>query len=149
MSFRARLTSFFVVIVVVPMLAVGVLVYSLISDSERAKAEARANGLITAAASLYANSAAAARDDAQTFAHDPALLVGGALAARVSTIVSRAGLARVAVTIGSRTVADVGDKTALAPVSRTCHWADRGRSRGSPSRSSPRPSTRACSPRRT
>jgi hypothetical protein len=33
MSFRARLTIFFVVIVVVPMVAIGVLMFSLINDS--------------------------------------------------------------------------------------------------------------------
>lgn len=115
MSFRTRLTSFFVVIVVVPMVAVGLLVYSLISDSTQAKAEARANGLASAAASLYANEIAVARADAQAIARNPALLAGGPLDRRVSTVASQAGLARLTVTVGSRTVADVGDRTAIAP----------------------------------
>ncbi len=53
MSFRARLTTFFLLIVVVPMAAMGFLVFRLISDSQQAKAEARVNGIASAAASLY------------------------------------------------------------------------------------------------
>jgi len=49
-SFRTRLTSFFVVIVVVPMIAFGFMVFRLIGQSEDGKADARANGLATAAA---------------------------------------------------------------------------------------------------
>ena len=45
MSFRARLTIFFVGIVVVPMVAIGVLMFSLINDSQQGKADARAGGL--------------------------------------------------------------------------------------------------------
>jgi hypothetical protein len=37
MSFRTRLTSFFVLIVVVPMAAVGFLVFRLIDDSQSGK----------------------------------------------------------------------------------------------------------------
>ena len=40
MSFRTRLTSFFVVIVVLPMVAVGLLVFRLINQSEQGKADA-------------------------------------------------------------------------------------------------------------
>ena len=53
MSFRTRLTSFFVLIVIVPMVAIGLLGFRLISDSEQGKADARASGLATAAASVY------------------------------------------------------------------------------------------------
>ena len=52
MSFRARLLTFFVLIVVVPMVAMGVLMFRLISDSQQGKADARAGGLASAAASL-------------------------------------------------------------------------------------------------
>src|ERR1700733_3798954 len=68
MSFRARLTSFFVLIVVVPMVAMGLLMFRLISDSEQGKADARAVGLATAAGSLYQNQAAVARSDAEALA---------------------------------------------------------------------------------
>ena len=63
MSFRTRLTSFFVLIVVVPMLAVGLLVFRLISDSEQGKADARASGLASAAANTYAGEVASAHLD--------------------------------------------------------------------------------------
>jgi len=53
MSFRTRLTTFFVLIVVLPMIAVGFLVLRLISDSERGKADARANGVLSVAVRLY------------------------------------------------------------------------------------------------
>ena len=45
MSFRARLTSFFILIVIVPMAAVGFLVFRLIGDSQTGKADARAAGI--------------------------------------------------------------------------------------------------------
>ena len=55
MSFRTRLTSFFVLIVVVPMAAVGFLVFRLIDDSQSGKADARASAAAGTAASVYAN----------------------------------------------------------------------------------------------
>jgi diguanylate cyclase (GGDEF)-like protein len=119
MSFRTRLTSFFVLIVVVPMLAVGFLVFSLISDSQRGKADARANGLATAAAALYNGAAADARADAQIVARDAALLRGVALRTRLTTFATRAGLARVTVEQGSRVLADVGNRLAVAPGTAT------------------------------
>ena len=45
MSFRTRLTTFFLLIVIVPMIGVGALVLRLINDSQQAKVEARASGL--------------------------------------------------------------------------------------------------------
>ena len=82
MSFRTRLTSFFVLIVVVPMVAVGFLVFRLIGDSEQGKADARANGLATASASLYGSEAAEARTDAQHGCSRSRPLPGGSALAR-------------------------------------------------------------------
>jgi hypothetical protein len=45
MSFRTRLTTFFFVIVVVPMAAVGIVAFRLIDDSQQGKADARARRL--------------------------------------------------------------------------------------------------------
>jgi diguanylate cyclase (GGDEF)-like protein len=115
MSFRTRLTSFFVVIVVVPMIAVGVLVFAVISDSVSGKADARANGLATAAASLYQGESALARNDAATLARSAALLRGSKLQSRLATLAAQAGLARVTVTQNGRTLASVGDSAAIAP----------------------------------
>ncbi len=115
MSFRTRLTSFFVLIVVVPMVAVAFLVFRLIGDSEQGKADARANGLATAAASLYTNQAAAARADAETISRSGLLLSRRDLSSRLSVFATRAGLARVVVSSRGHVLADVGDRTALAP----------------------------------
>jgi diguanylate cyclase (GGDEF)-like protein len=115
MSFRTRLTTFFAVIVIVPMLAVGFLVFRLISQSQDGKADARANGLATAAASIYTRASDGGRNDAETIARAIASLQGQALRTRVRSLVSGAGLVRVMVTESGRTVVDIGDHAAVAP----------------------------------
>jgi diguanylate cyclase (GGDEF)-like protein len=115
MSFRARLTSFFVLIVVTPMLAVGFLVFRLISDSQQGKADARANGLATAAASLYQSESLAARGDAQTIARAIGGTPTGQLRGKVAVLASQGGLARVTIAGGSGSTIDLGDPTAVAP----------------------------------
>jgi diguanylate cyclase (GGDEF)-like protein len=119
MSFRTRLTSFFVLIVVVPMVAIAFLGFRLISDSENGKADARASGLASAATSVYESDAAAARADAATIARDPALLRSATRRQRLSALAATAGLARATITQGSATVADIGDTTAVAPGTAT------------------------------
>jgi diguanylate cyclase (GGDEF)-like protein len=114
MSFRTRLTSFFVLIVVIPMLAVGFLVFRLISDSQQGKADARVNGVATAAASLYQSESAAATADARTLVRSLAQS-SGQITARASSLAAQSGLARVSVRVGRRTVADLGVKSAVAP----------------------------------
>ena len=127
MSFRTRLISFFVLIVIVPMVAIGVLGFRLISDSEQGKADARAGGLATAAASVYETAMAQARSDAAAVARDPALQSSSKRRARLAALASTAGLERATVTAGGVTLADVGDRTAIAPgvatVRRTGHDA--------------------------
>jgi diguanylate cyclase (GGDEF)-like protein len=115
MSFRTRLTGFFILIVVVPMVAVGFLVFRLIGDSEQGKADARASGLAGAAASLYQSESANGRLDAGTLARELHRTSGPALLARVKLLAGRAGLARVIVRSGTRVLADVGDRSAIAP----------------------------------
>ena len=115
MSFRTRLTSFFVLIVVTPMLAVGFLVFRLISDSQQGKADARANGLATAAASIYESESLAARGDAQVIARAVGAIPSSQLHGKVAGLAAQAGLARIAVTGGSRASIDIGDPTAVAP----------------------------------
>ena len=115
MSFRTRLTSFFVLIVVMPMLAVGFLVFRLISDSEQGKADARANGIATAAAGIYQSDSLAARgrrpDDRARDRGD----ADRRLAREGRSACFGGGLARVTVNAGSRTTIDVGDPSAIAP----------------------------------
>src|SRR5579859_3778656 len=111
MSFRARLLTFFVLIVVVPMVAMGVLMFRLISDSQQGKADARAGGLASAAASLYQNEAALAKGDAETLARALGRARGHALTASFEAVAKQAGLARATLTAGGRTLVDVGDRT--------------------------------------
>ncbi len=115
MSFRARLLTFFVLIVVVPMVAMGVLMFRLISDSQQGKADARASGLASAAASLYQSQAGLARADSETLARAVGRLRGQALATRFSALARQAGLARATLTAGGTTLVDVGSRSAIAP----------------------------------
>jgi diguanylate cyclase (GGDEF)-like protein len=112
MSFRTRLITFFLVIVLVPMIAMGGLVFRLISDSAKGKADARADGLAAAATSVYQNAAASARADAAALARDPALLHADTTV--LSRLVASGIFARVAITRGGVTTA-AGDPSALAP----------------------------------
>ena len=77
MSFRTRLTSFFVLIVVVPMAAVGFLVFRLIDDSQSGKADARAAGVAGTAARVYQRASTEASLHARTVAGDLALVPRG------------------------------------------------------------------------
>ena len=124
MSFRTRLTSFFVVIVVAPMLAIGVLVFRLIGDSEQGKADARAAGLSAAATSVYDAAQARAENVASALAQEVALskvaVTGRDAAARsrLTQLAAQAGLVRVRLDMGNVTgpLVDVGDRvSAIAP----------------------------------
>src|SRR5215204_2581511 len=53
MSFRNRLTLFFVLIVVVPMVAVAFVLFRLIENNEEGKAEARLSAARTLSTNLY------------------------------------------------------------------------------------------------
>jgi HAMP domain-containing protein len=114
MSFRTRLTGFFVLIVIVPMIAVGFLVFRLISDSQRGKADARADGLVTAASSLYDASSADARIDAQTVGRALAGTPRADMRLRLVALENGSGLARLRVTESNRTIASLGSTTAIA-----------------------------------
>ena len=81
MSFRARLTSFFILIVIVPMAAVGFLVFRLIGQAQTGKADARAAGIAAAAASAYRSDSSSASIDARTLARDIELTPVSALKA--------------------------------------------------------------------
>jgi diguanylate cyclase (GGDEF)-like protein len=115
MSFRARLTTFFLLIVVVPMVVMGVLMFRLISDSQQGKADARASGLASAAASLYQSEEASARADAATLARAVGTLRGSARVAHFAAVAKQSGLARATLSHGAATLANVGDATAVAP----------------------------------
>ena len=69
MSFRARLTLFFVLIVIVPMLSVAIVLFRLISDNETGKADSSLAAHQQAARNLYR--AAAGRPTAPSRASAP------------------------------------------------------------------------------
>lgn len=123
MSFRARLTLFFVLIVVVPMVALGVVVARLLSDSQHAKAVAQNRASAAAALADVRRLEADGGRAARTLARDPGLAAALAtpsaradLTARARTLAAQLGLARVRIVgAGGTTLADVGDRTAIAP----------------------------------
>ncbi|HEX4008635.1 MAG TPA: diguanylate cyclase [Solirubrobacteraceae bacterium] len=114
-SFRSRLTSFFILIVVVPMAAVGFLVFRLIDDSQSGKADARASGVASAAATVYESASSQASLRARTLAGDLALVPVAKLDKRAATFAAQLGLARVTIQVGARPVVDIGNRTAIAP----------------------------------
>src|SRR5690242_5874477 len=115
MSFRTRLTSFFVLIVVVPMAAVGFLVFRLIDDSQSGKADARASAVAGSAATIYRNASTEASLRARAVAGDVALIPAARLDARARALAAEIGLSRVTVSIGNTRNVDLGDHTAIAP----------------------------------
>src|SRR5690242_2128426 len=73
MSFRSRLSVFFVAIVIVPMVAVGVVVFKLISDNEAGKADARVAAAANVGVGRYRDALGQGRVAAREVAADPAL----------------------------------------------------------------------------
>src|SRR6202012_2969707 len=115
MSFRTRLTSFFVLIVVVPMAAVGFLVFRLIDDSQSGKADARASAVAGTAASVYGNASTQASLQARAIASQLALTPPAKLDARARALSAQVGLARITVAVGATEKVDIGDHAAIAP----------------------------------
>ncbi len=115
MSFRTRLTSFFVLIVVVPMAAVGFLVFRLIDDSQSGKADARASAVASTAESAYRNASMQASLRARAVAGELALVPPAKLDARAHVLAAQAGLARLTLKVGTVEEVDIGDHTAIAP----------------------------------
>jgi diguanylate cyclase (GGDEF)-like protein len=73
MSFRGRLTLFFLLIVVLPMIAVAVLVIHVTSESETGKADARLDASLDAALGTYEAEVAEAERAAKQFASNPSV----------------------------------------------------------------------------
>lgn len=115
MSFRTRLTTFFVVIVVVPMAAMAFLVFRLIDDSQAGKADARASGIAIVAASVYQNSSLQASLQARALARQLALTPDSQLASRTTALAGQLGLARVTVRAAGAPPIDLGSSAAVAP----------------------------------
>jgi diguanylate cyclase (GGDEF)-like protein len=73
LSFRGRLTLFFLLIVVLPMIAVAVLVTQVTTQSRNGKADARLAAGLGTALTVYRDDMAQARRATSALGHDPAL----------------------------------------------------------------------------
>ena len=126
-SFRSRLTLFFVAIVIVPMLAVTVALFRLISDNEHGQADARVAQAQTAAIGLYGREVERAGVAAGRVARDPAMsfaaLRSGNERERCrpgpAELLRAQRLRRIAVVSPARTLVDVGSPDATASAART------------------------------
>jgi diguanylate cyclase (GGDEF)-like protein len=121
MSFRSRLTLFFLAIVVVPMVSVGVLVFVLIADNETGKSDARVAEAQAVARGVYREGVTDAVNALRRVAADTrltnALRAGDSAAAqaRAAALIHTMNLRRLRATANGRTLADVGDRDAIAP----------------------------------
>jgi nitrogen fixation/metabolism regulation signal transduction histidine kinase len=107
-SFRGRLTLFFVLIVVVPIVAVALLVVEITSASRSGKADARLAGGVHAALAIYNDDLRRARRAATALAHDPAVpaaVAGGnraAISDSLSSVAQGAGVESIVVVEAAR-----------------------------------------------
>jgi len=99
-------------------------VVRLIDDSRSGKAQARANGLASAAASVYGEASRTASYDARSVAR---LLGGRTLRMRVAAVDAQVGIARVRVTERGRVLADVVIVPRSPPAWRSSPVAAAGR----------------------
>jgi diguanylate cyclase (GGDEF)-like protein len=124
MSFRNRLTLFFVLIVIVPMISVAFVLFRLISDSESGKSDAAVAAKLRVASNVYLQDTARAMSLLTRLGRDPGLASALArkdapvLRRRLKRLAPALGARRVVITRGGRVVADVGDRTATAPATR-------------------------------
>src|SRR3954454_222816 len=122
MSFRGRLTLFFLLIVVLPMIALAVLVTQIATDSTNGKADARLAEGLDSALTLYRDDAASAADAAKSVADDPRLAAafgsgqGGQAVALARDLASQNGIEAVVLERpGGDNVASAGSDTLVAP----------------------------------
>jgi diguanylate cyclase (GGDEF)-like protein len=130
MSFRARLTLFFVLVVIVPMVSLSFMLLQLIAQNQHGKANARvatrAIGALALQDAAVADAAAAAariRDD-RAFAAAVRAGRRGAVETRAQDLLRDQGALRIVVRRGGRLLADVGSRSAIFPAQR--QLVDRG-----------------------
>jgi diguanylate cyclase (GGDEF)-like protein len=128
-SFRSRLIFFFLLLVVLPVLAVAAAGYLVVRDSEQGETDARLSRAEAAAARLYDDAGADARRVVDGLSGDPAL--AGAIDERDQAAVeewvqelSRAqGLDRVELRLAGLDPITAGDDGAIAPAARAISTA--------------------------
>jgi diguanylate cyclase (GGDEF)-like protein len=120
-SFRNRLGLFFVLIVIVPMVAVAVLLFSLLAGSERSVGDANIGARQELADNLFADQRRAARRPLSIVARDgvfsQALLDGDMARAqrRAEQLLKLRRAERIVLVKDGVAVVKAGDKTAVAP----------------------------------
>src|SRR4051794_2103481 len=123
MSFRARLTLFFVLIVIVPMVSVAFVLFRLISDNETGKADAAVAARERTAMNVYAEDRRRADAAVATVGADErlarALRAGDSAAARTRAreLIAAGNAVRIVLT-GGRVALDEGSRDAVAPTRR-------------------------------
>jgi diguanylate cyclase (GGDEF)-like protein len=121
MSFRARLTLFFVLIVIVPMIAVAFVLFRLVADSETGKADARVAEAQAAAFGVYEEARDSATTPLRRIGSDTRLLAAlrardhAAAERRARALLASTSALRVVLTSPGQPVISVGDARALAP----------------------------------
>jgi diguanylate cyclase (GGDEF)-like protein len=134
MSFRNRLILFFFLIVVVPMVAVGVVLFDLIANNESGKADARLNANYRAAVHLSEQDRIDAARVAREIGRDSALAQAlrandqAALTQRANELLATKQADRIVIARGNSATVDVGSKTAVFPA--TTRLVAGGRSYG-------------------
>ena len=124
-SFRTRLRLFFVLIVIVPMIAVTLIIFRLIAESENGQADARVAARQETAISLYYSARADADRLAAQLGRDAALAnalrSGDARQIPVVArrLLTRTGAERIVLATGGRVWADVGNPRASFPATRS------------------------------
>jgi diguanylate cyclase (GGDEF)-like protein len=124
MSFRNRLTLFFVLIVVVPMVALAFVLFRLIADNESGKADARLNANTSSAAHLYKESVNQANQAAMVIARDPQLGQAlrtddtAALESRARQLLVSERARRIIISRSGKPIVDVGEPKAVFAASR-------------------------------
>jgi diguanylate cyclase (GGDEF)-like protein len=124
MSFRSRLTLFFVLIVIVPMLSVAVILFRLIADNEQGKADARVAQAQTAAINLYRREVERASVLAGRVGRDSEMARALAMrrddvaSARAREMLRAARAQRLSIVRDGRPLVDVGTREATASAAR-------------------------------
>jgi diguanylate cyclase (GGDEF)-like protein len=120
-SFRNRLTFFFILLVILPVLAVAFVGILIVRDSEEGKTDAGLSQAQLAAQGLYREARERAEDVAQTVGTDEKLAVAvrdgdrAALQNRLEDLAQRGGAVRVRLTLAGQAPVDAGGGEAVAP----------------------------------
>jgi diguanylate cyclase (GGDEF)-like protein len=125
MSFRTRLTWFFIVIVIVPMIAVAVVLFRLVADSERGKSDARLSQAQTAASAVFSDAQSRAAGAGRGIAQAPELAAAiesadkTRVAAELNVLAKDAGATRTLMTLDRLGSFQTGAGSAVAGATTT------------------------------